>query len=144
MIEVAEYFVVLALEKLVSDGRIFPDDVNHKWYVSFDDKSLTSNRFAGGATIDRQGRAVIYFHKDLTIEGLMHVAAHEAVHLAQICCGDMTPQYGTTIWKDKEYGNLAAEHPDYANQPWEAEAFSLESSIFNYIKSKAPPVPSAT
>jgi hypothetical protein len=138
--EVAEVLVVSGLSQLVRLGRICPNDVNHKWYIEFNDSKLEGHSFAGAATIDRNNRAVLYLHSRLTIDGMLMVIAHEVVHLAQICKGDLIPMYGFQIWKGKEYISLPADSPDYFKaQPWEKEAREFEPLLLEYLKSKIAP-----
>ena len=133
--ELAEALIVSGLSQLVRFGRINPDDVNHKWYVEFNDSKLEILSFAGAATLDRNNRAVLYLHSGLTLDGMLAVISHEVVHLAQICKGDLIPMHGFQIWKGKEYISLPADSPDYFEiQPWEKEAKELEPIVLEYLK----------
>lgn len=134
--QLAIYFVGLGLEYLISIGRIKASDVNHKWNVFIEERSLEEAGYAAGTGLDPRGSAYICFHKSLSIEGLKMAAAHEVVHLAQICLGEMRPIGEKTIWMGEMHGNLAANHPLYKAQPWEAEAFSLEIPILNFMNER--------
>src|SRR5918912_635426 len=97
--EVAELFTGLCLQKLVELGKVEREQVNGKWYVEFNVTKLKNKGLAGAATLDSFDRPVMYLLPELNLDGLMWIVAHEAVHLMQICKGDLIPDYGYKIWK---------------------------------------------
>jgi hypothetical protein len=139
--EVAELFIGLCLQKLVELGKVEREQINGMWHVEFNETKLQNNGFGGAATLDRSNRPVVYLLPQLNIDGLMLVIAHEAVHLMQICKGDLFPCYGFSIWKGQEYLSLPHDHPDYFEaQPWEKEADELHPILLEHLKSKVPPI----
>jgi hypothetical protein len=137
--EMAEVFAGLCLQKLVELGKVERERVLGTWYIEFDETKLKGKGLAGAATLDAFDRPVIYLLPELSIDGLMWVVAHEAIHLMQICKGDLIPCYGYKIWKGQRYQSLSNEHPDYFEaQPWEKEANELHSILLEHLKSKMP------
>jgi hypothetical protein len=137
LLEIAEAFVILCLGELVRLGHIAPADVNGRWHIRINADKLVKRGLAGAATVDDHHCAVLYLTSDLTVEGLMHVIAHEVVHLAQICRGDLIPMYGYQVWRGEPYPSLAADDPDYfSHQPWEVEAKALQPILLRNLQAK--------
>jgi hypothetical protein len=133
--EFAEALVVLGLRKLVELGKVTPEEVNHRWYVKFDARRLENSKFAGGATLDESNRAVMVLPPEFTPESLMTLVAHEVVHLAQMCKGELIPMFGFQIWKGEEFLSLPANSPDYFTaQPWEKEADELQPILLEFLE----------
>jgi hypothetical protein len=141
--EVAEVLVGLCLKKLVELGKVEREQVNGNWYVEFNEAKLQSKGLAGAATLDRANQPVVYLLPNLNPNGLMHIVAHEVVHLMQICKGDLIPYFGYMIWKGQKYKSLPNNHPDYFEaQPWEKEAADLQPMLLEYLESKMSPLDS--
>lgn len=133
--EFAEALIVLCLRKLVELGKVTPEEVNHRWYVKFDDRRLASGAFAGGATLDASNRVVMVLPSEFTPKKLMSLVSHEVVHLVQICKGDLIPMFGFQIWKGGEFLSLTADSPDYFSaQPWEKEANELHPILLEFLE----------
>ena len=133
--DAANLFMGVCLEKLVELNRVRLDEVNRNWRIEFNEAKLQRNNFGGATTLDPDDYLVVYLPPPQSVEHLMFVIAHEAVHVAQICRGDYFPCYGFSIWKDQEYVLLPGDDPGYASQPWEAEAFELGPALFEHLKS---------
>jgi hypothetical protein len=137
MKEVADVIVGTCLVKLVQLGRVTRQQVNGKWYVSFNKSILSGKGFAGGATLDRNNNPVLYLSPDLSVAALVWLITHEAVHLMQLCKGELIPMIGYHIWQGRPYRSLPADHPDYFTaQPWETEAQELQPLLLEHLKSK--------
>jgi len=137
LLEIAEACVILCLGELVRLGRIVPAEVNGRWHIRISADKLVKRGLTGAVTLDGQHRAVMYLTSELTIEGLMHVIAHEVVHLAQICRGDLIPKYGYQVWRGEPYPTLTADDPDYfSHQPWEVEAKALQPILLRVLQAK--------
>lgn len=124
--EVVEGLACACLTKLIEIGRVTREQVAGKWYVEISDERLLPRRLFAATTIDNNGQTVMYVRSALLPEELVSAIPHEAVHLMQICKGDLIPGYGYQVWKGKRYPSLAADDPNYFEaQPWEAEAREL-------------------
>jgi hypothetical protein len=135
MIEVAKGLIGACLCKLVELNRVTIEQVNGKWRVEFSDERLVPRQMFSAASIDRDGKPVIYIRTTSTLEQLKFAIAHEAIHLAQICAGDLVPEYGRQFWKGTAYPSLQAGNPNYiATQPWEEEAADLQPVILEYLQ----------
>lgn len=133
--ECAERLIWICLRKLVGLGKVTPAEVNHRWYVEFDERRLGNSNFAGATTLDAGGRAVMLLPVEFTLEKLMFLVAHEVVHLVQICKGELIPMSGFQIWKGEEFLSLPADSPDYFSaQPWEDEANELHPILLEFLK----------
>lgn len=142
--ELAELFVGLCLGKLVSLGRVTREQVNGNWYVEFNDAKLQAKGFGGAATLDLLNHPAVYLSSQLNIKCLMYVTAHEAVHLMQICKGDLLPCYRFSAWKGEEYRGLPHDDPGYFKaQPWEREADELQPQLVKHLESKVDSFTSA-
>lgn len=131
----AEYCINVYLSKLAELGKIELEQV--KCYVEFDKSKTLDKGFGGSTTIDNNGIPVVYLSPQLTLKGVMEATSHEAVHVMQICKGDMTPGFGYTIWKGEKYKSLPFDHPEYfKKQPWEKEARELESILLKHLQSE--------
>ena len=135
--ELAEKLVGICLSKLSELGKVELEQVDGKWYVEFNAKKLEDKGFAGAATLDKYNCPVVYLSPQLNIEGLVEVISHEAIHLIQICKGDMIPGCGYTEWKGRKYKTLPHNHPVYfEKQPWEREAKELQPILYKYLESE--------
>jgi hypothetical protein len=89
----------------------------------------------GGTSQTEDGRQLIVIDPKVSKEDLWGTVAHEAVHAIQFMKGDakrVGP--GLIKWKGKQYQILPAGHPDYANQPWEEEAYRLAPQVIAKIQ----------
>jgi hypothetical protein len=137
--EVADLFVGLCLQKLIELGHVEREQVNGRWYVEFNETKLMGKGFGGATTLDPRNQPVVYLLPQLNVQGLMFVIAHEAVHLMQICKGELIPGFGFSIWRGQEYLALEHDHPEYFEaQPWEKEARELEGVLLEHLKSNVP------
>ncbi len=129
-----ENLVVECLKILVDDGFVSLSQVHEKFSVKEATlKDLENGIYAAVATLDQYGRPVMKFNaelleqKGLTRDKIILLVAHEAVHLAQLCKGDLVLKpANVAIWKGDQFQVLSGDHPDYKRQPWEAEAFSKQ------------------
>jgi hypothetical protein len=136
--DAADALVGCCLAKLVELGKVALEQVNQRWYVSFDDSRLNGKGFAGGATLDRNDHPVLYLSPELTVDAMIWIIAHESVHLMQICKGELIPMFGYQIWKGQPYETLPADDPSYFDsQPWEKEAHELHPILLEHLRSKA-------
>lgn len=139
MMEVAKELTGACLGKLVQMGLVTTEQVSGSWRVEFSDERLVPCQMFSAASIDSKGKPVIYIRTTCTMEQLMYALAHEAVHLAQICSGDLVPDYGRQFWKGTPYPSLPAGDPNYvAAQPWEAEAAELQPVLLEDLKRRYP------
>lgn len=139
MLKLAKKLTGTCLDKLVQIGLVTTEQVSGSWRVQFSDARLVPHQMFSAASIDKNGTPVIYIRTNCTKEQLMYALAHEAVHLAQICAGDLVPEYGRKFWKGTSYPSLLAEDPNYvASQPWESEAADLQPVLFEVLKQKYP------
>ena len=135
--ELAEVLVGTCLNYLVHLGKVKSEDVNHKWYVEFNETKLNRQDLGGAATLGQNNRVVVYLLPNLTIDQLIYVIAHEVVHLVQICKGELIPMYGYKIWRGQEYKTLRSDNNNYFEiQPWEKEADELHPILLEHLKSK--------
>lgn len=141
MRELAEQTVSLCLARLIHLGHVTADEVNGKWRVQYDETRLVDRGLGAAATIDRNGIPVVYLLSNLNVKGLGRAISHEAVHLMQICKGDLIPMVGYQIWRGLPYRTLPADSPEYFDaQPWEREAQDLQPLLLEYLQSKGFPV----
>jgi len=137
LLEIAEACVILCLRELVQLGHIVPAEVNGRWHIRISADKLAKRGLAGAVTPDDHHLVVLYLTPELTVEGLMHVIAHEVIHLAQICRGDLIPMYGYQVWRGEPYPSLTADDPDYfSHQPWEVEAKALQPILLRVLQAK--------
>ena len=74
--ELAEVLVGTCLNYLVHLGKVKSEDVNHKWYVEFNETKLNRQDLGGAATLGQNNRVVVYLLPNLTIDQLIYVIAH--------------------------------------------------------------------
>ncbi len=83
---------------------------------------LKSIGLYAASSLDKYKIPFILYRVDIPKEAIHHTMAHECVHIAQMLKGDYVPLDETSVWKGMEVDNLPDHHPDYLEQPWEAEA----------------------
>lgn len=66
----------------------------------------------------------ITIKKGLGLFDMISTICHEMVHLKQYVKGELREKDGVQMWKTKSYKNV-----NYADAPWEKEAFRLEASL---------------
>lgn len=73
----------------------------------------------------------IDIEKNLKLMDMVVTICHELIHVRQYVKRDMIEDWydGTVQWK----GRKIAEDTKYREQPWEVEAFALESEIANQV-----------
>lgn len=69
---------------------------------------------------------LIEIHNRLTDEYYTKTLLHELYHILQHIRGDLRDKRGIRCWKGVNCENL-----DYDEQPWEQEAFEMESILYN-------------
>lgn len=134
-------FSVTCLEFLVSIGEVTSNQINESgWYVKNDSSNkLKGKNFCAAVSRDIEQIPFILIDFSQPIKSLAYSIAHESIHLAQTCRGDLSQEYGYSLWKGEEFIPIHAEHPDYfskEHQPWEYEARELEDTVRKHLYSK--------
>lgn len=110
--------------------------------VRFDfqaDTQLDRRDFAAATTQDDAGNAVLQVHSNLPIAQTVWCLPHEAVHIAQVCRGDLAyPLGGGVIWKGERWLPSQADDPQYFGQPWEEETGRLAPELMRAMKNSYP------
>ena len=134
--------VKFCLMYLVEKNYVLLEQVQQNYWIQFDDDAqLQQQGLLAAVTRDDEGHAMLLVDWARPLSATIWALPHEAIHLAQICKGDLVHQKGRTLWKEQAYTSLDAEHPDYFSsdlQPWEAEAKSLESELRTAMLDKYP------
>lgn len=68
---------------------------------------------------------LIEIHNQLSVEDYTKTLLHELYHILQHIRGDLRDKRGIRCWKGVNCENL-----DYSEQPWEIEAHSMESVLY--------------
>ncbi|SIQ61375.1 hypothetical protein [Marinobacterium stanieri] len=127
-----------SFQAMVDMGFVRLDECKGGFAISADKaKELSARGLGAAASIDdSSGKPVMYFDPGMDPKGLVWVATHEAVHLAQIAKGDFEPSFGYVLWKGQRFEGLDASDPNYFSkdhQPWEHEAAKIEKEIRKQI-----------
>jgi len=119
------------LKQLVDDGYVEQADVVGRFHVDFGAVGELARSGQAAATVqDQEGHAVVLLDPIFGLRAAIWAIPHEAVHVAQICRGDLkNPRREIKLWKGKLYESLPPDDPRYSDQPWEAEAFSLDRAL---------------
>jgi phosphoketolase len=73
---------------------------------------------------DTNREFTVTIKKGLSIWDLITTLCHEMVHVKQYARNELRYVNGDTMWKKKAYNNV-----DYADAPWEKEAYRLEDKL---------------
>lgn len=132
--------VELCLHRLVEMGRVSKEQLKHRVRIDWNSsRQLRARGLVAATTEDDFGVAVLKLDTSLPLPSLVWAIPHEAVHIAQTCRGDLRHLPGRdSIWKGEHYRTLDGEDAGYSQQPWEAEASSLESILRDAIREKYP------
>jgi len=132
--------VEFCLRCLVKMKDVSEDQLRHRVCVDWNSSErLRRCKLAAAVTQDNEGRAVLKLDRTLSLGVLVWAIPHEAVHIAQICRGDLRylPDR-ITYWKGRLCRAMDADDPDYFHQPWEAEAELLGPKLRAAIVEKCP------
>lgn len=89
--------------------------------------------FAGGTTSSNS--VVMVLPSVFTYKKLMFLVAHEVVHLAQICKGQLILVFGFEIWRGEESLPLPPNSPNnFCTQPWKNEADELPPILLKFLE----------
>jgi hypothetical protein len=133
--ETAGFIGLLAAEclrDLVNDECVSSDQIQQsQWYLRPDDgNNLNAKMFFAAASVDQNGRPYLLINPTSPLKALAWAIPHEAIHIAQICKGDLEPGHGYSTWRGTRFNQLTADDPSYVlGQPWEAEAQELEARL---------------
>jgi len=128
--EVISGLLRFCLQLLVDDGHVQEDELRSNFHIAYEGSDrLNSRGLAAATTQDDEGHAVLVVDPALPLDAIIWAIPHEAVHVAQVCRGDLAFLVRCTQWQGQSYVTLHAEHPDYLMQPWEAEAARLEHDL---------------
>jgi hypothetical protein len=70
---------------------------------------------------DTNREFTVTIRKGLSIQELIGTVVHEMIHVKQYARKELRNVNGRTMWKTKDYSNVA-----YMDAPWEKEAYKLE------------------
>jgi len=137
--DIVDTFMGLCLRYLVDKGFVAKSEIQGNWYSTEASDQLEKGSFVAAASIDNAGRPVVLFNTNMPLKAIIYSIPHEAVHLAQICKGDLEPLKGKSLWKEKAFCTLPGDDPNYfSGQPWEAEAQDLEKEVRTALFEKCP------
>ncbi len=136
--------VDICLQSLIEQDFVSRQQANQNWLIRCDmDERLLNDGFNMGVSLDNADVPVMVFRSNLNVQGLVNIAPHESVHLAQIFNGDYVPGRGISTWKGIEKKNLAYDDPNYLSnqyQPWEYEAEKWAKKVRVDICRKHPEI----
>ena len=111
--EAISVIVKFCLRYLVKMGRVSESQIRGRVTIDWgSSKELKGHGLAAAASQDSENRAVLKLDTTLPFAELVWAIPHEAVHVAQICRGDLLlPPGEGTYWKGTRYTTLGASDP---------------------------------
>ena len=102
---------------------------NHKLFLNIDHKGLLRESVFGWAWVvppDHRPREFeVEIHNRLSVEDYTETLLHELWHVYQHVTGQLKDKYNKRYWKGIDHSKT-----DYADQPWEVEALSMEKILY--------------
>ena len=102
---------------------------NHKIFLNIDHKGLLRESVFGWAWVvppDHRPREFeVEIHNRLSVEEYTSTLLHELWHVYQHVTGQLKDKYNKRYWKGIDHSKT-----DYADQPWEVEALSMEKILY--------------
>ena len=94
--------VQCCLRTLVDRGVVREDQLQRRYSIDWSSSDrLRSLELAAATSEDAEGRAILKLDAMLPLLALVWTIPHEAVHIAQICRGDLRfPPHGGTHWTE--------------------------------------------
>ena len=122
----SKHFDVEELDNIVLHAIRFLSMPEHAFLtIRFSDDILVAG-YCDEVDID-EGCVEIEINNDLSVNDAIVTIFHEMVHCRQILEGRLV-QDNPSTWDGKEY------ECDYANLPWEVEAYELERKMYGTYK----------
>jgi hypothetical protein len=76
--------------------------------------------------------------RDIPIRDYITSIFHEMTHVLQYATGVLSERGALTVWKGKKYSD--ASDTEYWLQPWEIEAYGMETCAYQYFVAKHPEI----
>ncbi len=128
------------LKQLVDGGHVKWGEITGSFRMDFEATDKLGGTGQAAATVqDQLGYAVVLFDPAFELRVAIWAVPHEAVHVAQYCCGDLTSVgKGRKLWRGEMYDTLPSDDAGYSDQPWEAEAFALDRQLRRAMREHYP------